>query len=156
MSNFISKIFSVGLSKISPKIKEWLLKILTDILDFLEKHFNNIVKNLGGIGGAGLGLGLVTDLVDTLVNGGIDKFSFFSRLLGLPTLFSNLSGILTPYMTNWNCSFLQAFSAFGGISAVNTIINSCAYALIFWLSVIAFKWVLGLLPAVIGLVSRAI
>ena len=62
MSNFISKIFSVGLSKISPKIKEWLLKILTDILDFLEKHFNNIVKNLGGIGGAGLGLGLVLTL----------------------------------------------------------------------------------------------
>ena len=151
---FIGKLFSVGLAKISPKIKEWLLKVLTSALDFFEKHFNNIIKHLGAVGGAGLGIGLVTNLTDTLVNGGIDKFSYFSRVLGIGTLFSNLSGILTPYMSNWNCTFLDAFGAFGGITAVNTIINSCAYALIFWLSVIAFKWVLGLLPALVALVAR--
>lgn len=150
----IGKLFSVGLAKISPKIKEWLLKILTIALDFFEKHFNNIIKHLGAIGGAGLGIGLVTNLTDTLVNGGIDKFSYFSRVLGIGTLFSNLSGILTPYMSNWDCTFLDAFGAFGGITAVNTIINSCAYALIFWLSVIAFKWVLGLLPALVTLIAR--
>lgn len=150
----IGKLFSVGLAKISPKIKEWLLKVLTSALDFFEKHFNNIIKHLGVVGGAGLGIGLVTNLTDTLVNGGLDKFSYFSRVLGIGTLFSNLSGILTPYMSNWDCTFLEAFGAFGGITAVNTIINSCAYALIFWLSVIAFKWVLGLLPALVALVAR--
>lgn len=150
----IGKLFSVGLAKISPKIKEWILKVLTSALDFFEKHFNNIIKHLGAVGGAGLGIGLVTNLTDTLVNGGVDKFSYFSRVLGIGTLFSNLSGILTPYMSNWDCTFLEAFGAFGGITAVNTIINSCAYALIFWLSVIAFKWVLGLLPALVALIAR--
>lgn len=150
----IGKLFSVGLAKISPKIKEWLLKVLTSALDFFEKHFNNIIKHLGSVGGAGLGIGLITNLTDTLVNGGVDKFSYFSRVLGIGTLFSNLSGILTPYMSNWDCTFLDAFGAFGGITAVNTIINSCAYALIFWLSVIAFKWVLGLLPTLVALIAR--
>lgn len=150
----IGKLFSAGLVKISPKIKEWLLKVLTSALDFFEKHFNNIIKHLGAVGGAGLGIGLVTNLTDTLVNGGVDKFSYFSRVLGIRTLFLNLSGILTPYMTNWDCTFLDAFGVFGGITAVNTIINSCAYALIFWLSVIVFKWVLGLLPVLVSLIAR--
>lgn len=152
----VAKLFSVGLSKISPKVGEFFSKMLTKLLDFLEKHFNNIVKHMGAIGGAGLGLGLVTNMTDTLVNGGVEKFSFFSRLLGLPSLFSSLSSTLTPYMSAWNCTFLDAFGAFGGISAVNTIINSCAYALLFWLSVIVFKWVIGLIPLLLQLVARIV
>lgn len=150
----MGKLFSVGLSKLSPKIVDFIKRLLTILLDFLEKHFNNIVKHLGVIGGAGLGLGLVTNMVDTIVSGGVDKFSYFARVLGLNTLFSNLSNTLTPYMSNWDCTFFEAFSSFGGVTAINTIINSCAYALVFWLSVLAFKWVLGLLPVIVRLVAR--
>lgn len=150
----MGKFFAVGLSKISPKIVDFVKRLLTILLDFLEKHFNNIVKHLGAIGGAGLGLGLVTNMVDTIVSGGVGKFSYFARVLGLNSLFSNLSNTLTPYMSNWDCTFLEAFSSFGGITAINTIINSCAYALVFWLSVLAFKWVLGLLPVLVRLVAR--
>lgn len=152
----VGKLLGIGLAKISPKVAEFFNKFLTRLLDFLEKHFNNIIKHLGAIGGAGLGLGLVNNLVDTIVSGGVNKFSFFSRTLGLRTLFENLSSVLTPYMSGWNCTFLDAFSAFGGVTAVNTIINSCAYALVFWLSIIAFKWVLGLLPVLIRLSARFI
>lgn len=154
MGKFIGKIFSVAISKISPKITDFIKLLLTKLLDFLERNFNNLIKHIGAIGGAGLGLGLVTNLTDTLVNGGVEKFSYFSRVLGLSSLFSNLSNTLTPYMTAWDCTFLEAFGAFGGITAVNTIINSCAYALIFWLSVVCLKWVLGLLPALVALVAR--
>lgn len=150
----MKKLFAIGLSKLSPKVAEFFSKLLTKLLDFLEKHFNNIIKHLGAVGGAGLGLGLVTNMTDTLVNGGVDKFGYFSRVLGLNTLFVNLSATLSPYMTNWNCTFLEAFGAFGGISAVNTIINSCAYALMFWLSVVVLKWVIGLIPVLLQLVAR--
>lgn len=150
----MGKLFAVGLSKLSPKIVDFIKRLLTILLDFLEKHFNNIIKHLGAIGGAGLGLGLVTNTVDAIVSGGVDKFSYFARVLGLNTLFSNVSSTLTPYMSNWDCTFLEAFSSFGGITAINTIINSCAYALVFWLSVLAFKWVLGLLPVIVRLVAR--
>ena len=151
-----SKLIGIGISKISPKFAEYFNKFLTKLLDFLEKHFNNIIKHLGAIGGAGLGLGLVNNLVDTVVNGGVDKFSYFARLLGLNSLFSNLSNTLTPYMSGWNCTFLDAFGAFGCITAINTIINSCAYALLFWLSIIVFKWVLGLIPLLVQLSARFI
>lgn len=154
MNNLVSKILGVGLSRISPKVKDIFKVILTKILDFLELHFNNIVKHLGGIGGAGLGLGLATNLADTIIDGSADKFSYFSRLLGLNTLFSNLSSVLTPYMSNWDCTFLQAFASFGGVDAINTIVNSCAYALLFWLCVVVFKWVLSLIPLVVSLVAH--
>lgn len=153
MNNLV-KILGVGLSRISPKIKDLIKVILTKVLDFLELHFNNIVKHLPAIGGAGLGIGLATNLTDTIIDGSVDKFSYFSSLLGLNTLFSNLSSVLTPYMSNWDCTFLQAFASFGGVDAINTIINSCAYALLFWLCVIVFKWVLGLIPLVVSLVAH--
>ena len=154
MFKIASKILGVGLSRISPKVKDFFKVLLTKLLDFLELHFNNLIKHMGAIGGAGLGIGLVTNLADTIIDGSVDRFSYFARLLGLNSLFSNLSSTLTPYMSNWDCTFLQAFSAFGGISAVNTIINSCAYALLFWLCVIVFKWVLGLIPLVLSVVAR--
>lgn len=150
------KLFGVGLSTISPRIAAFVSKVLTKLLDFLEKHFNNIVKHIGAIGGAGLGLGLVTNLTDTIVNGAVEKFGFFSRVLGIRSLFTNLSDTLTPYMSNWNCTFLELFSSFGGVTAVNTVINSCAYALIFWLSIVVMKWVLGLIPLILQLVARFI
>lgn len=153
MLNALKKIFAVSLQGLSPSLKEWFQVCLTKLMDFLEKHFNNIVKHLFGIGGAGLGIGLALNLTDTIVDGATEKFSFFSRVLGLSSLFSKLSQTLTPYMTHWDCSFIQAFSAFGGVSAVNTIINSCAYALVFWLCVIAFKWVIGLIPVILRKVA---
>lgn len=153
MSSLFSKILSVGVSKLSPEIKEWLQKILTKCLDFFEKHFNNIVKHMFGIGGAGLGLGLLKNMADIVIDGATERFSFFSNILGLNVLFTNLSSTLTPYMTHWNCTFIQAFSAFGCVSAINTIINSCAYALLFWLCVVVFKWMLGLLPLLLNKLS---
>ena len=154
MLKVIGKILSVGLSRISPKVKDFFKILLTKLLDFLELHFGNIIKHMGAIGGAGLGLGLVTNLAGTIIDGSVNRFSYFARLLGLNTLFSNLSSVLTPYMSNWDCTFLQAFSAFGGVDAINTIINSCSYALLFWLCVIVFKWVLGLVPLIVSLVAR--
>lgn len=150
MFQFIGKIFGVGLSKISPAVKEWLLRSLTSLMDFLEKHFNNIVKSIFAVGGAGLGLGLVSNLANTIIDGATEKFSFFSRVLGLPSLFSNLSATLQPFFTeHFNCTFIQAFAAFGCVEAINTIINSCAYALVFWLCVVVFKWVIALLPLLV-------
>lgn len=149
MGSLIAKIFRVGVDKLSPAVQQFLLKLLTRLLDFLEKHFNNIVKHLFPIGTAVGGLALVSNLTTTIVDGATEKFGFFSRVLGIRALFENLNDTLTPYMSNWDCSFLQAFAAFGGVDAINVILNSCAYALIFWLSVVVFKWVLGLLPALI-------
>ena len=154
MFRFLSKIFAVGISKISPSVKDWILKALTSLMDFLEKHFNNIVKSIFGVGGAGLGIGLIANLSGTIIDGATEKFGFFSRVLGLETLFSNLSVALQPFFTeHFNCTFIQAFAAFGCIDAINTIINSCAYALLFWLSVVVFKWVLGLLPLLIRTIA---
>ena len=48
---------------------------------FLEKHFNNVIKHMYGIGGAGLGLGLVVSTTNKMVDGGLEKFGFFSRIL---------------------------------------------------------------------------
>lgn len=45
-------------------------------MDFLEKHFNNIVKHLLGIGGVGFGLGLVGNMTNVIMDGALDKFSF--------------------------------------------------------------------------------
>lgn len=154
MGKIVSKILGVGLSRISPKVKDFFKFLLTKLLDFLELHFNNIVKHIGSVGGVGLGLGLVTNLADTIIDGSVQRFSYFANLLGLNTLFSNLSSILTPYMSNWDCTFIQAFASFGGVDAINTIINSCAYALLFWLCVIVFKWVLGLIPLIVSVVAR--
>lgn len=157
MFQFFGKIFGVGLSKISPSVKEWILKHLTDLMDFLEKHFNNIVKSLFGIGGAGLGLALVTNFSNTIIDGATEKFGFFSRVLGIKTLFSNLSQTLQPFFTeHFNCTFIQAFAAFGCVDAINTIINSCAYALVFWLCVVVFKWVVGLLPLLVTKIATHI
>lgn len=72
----LRKIFAVGLEKVSPKIKEWLQLRLTNLMDFLEKHFNNIVKHLLGIGGVGFGLGLVGNMTNVIMDGALDKFSF--------------------------------------------------------------------------------
>ena len=44
---------------------------------------------------------------------------------------------------------MGAFSAFGGVEAINIIINSCAYALLFWLAVIVFKYTIGLIPLIL-------
>lgn len=150
----LRKIFAVGLEKISPKVKEWLQLRLTNLMDFLEKHFNNIVKHLFGIGGAGLGLGLVGNMTNVIMDGALDKFSFFSRVLGIRALFDGLDSVLTPYMAGFSdTSFIGAFAAFGGVEAVNIIINSCAYALLFWLAVIVFKWVIGLIPVLLRVLA---
>ncbi len=157
MFKYVKKIFGVGLSKISPSVKDWILKRLSDLMDFLEEHFNNIVRSMFGIGGAGLGLGLVTNFTNTIIDGATEKFGFFSRVLGLQSLFSNLSSTLQPFFTeHFNCTFIQAFAAFGCVEAINTIINSCAYALIFWLCVVVFKWVIGLLPLLVSTIARIV
>lgn len=150
---YAKKLFGVVISKVSPSVKEWLQKLLTRVLDFLEKHFNNVVKHMYGIGGAGLGLGLVVSTTNKMVDGGLEKFGFFSRILGIQSLFDGVDSILSPYLTFMNCSFLQAFASFGCVDAINTIINSCAYALLFWLAVIAFKWTIGLIPALLRLLA---
>lgn len=150
----LKKIFGVGLEKLGPKVKEWLQLRLTNLMDFLEKHFNNIVKHLFGIGGAGLGLGLVTNMTNVIMDGALDKFSFFSRVLGLRALFENLDSVLTPFMAGFSdTSFIGAFAAFGGVEAINIIVNSCAYALLFWLAVIIFKWTIGLIPLLLRLLA---
>lgn len=144
------KLLGVGLQKISPSIKEWFQEVLTSLMDFLEKHFNNIVKHLFGLGGAGLGLGLVTNMSSVVMDGALDKFSFFSRVLGLRALFEGLDSVLTPYMASFSdTSFIGAFAAFGGVEAINIIINSCAYALLFWLAVVIFKYIIGLIPLIL-------
>lgn len=144
-----SKIWSFALTRLSPKVREWLVSLLTRLMDFLEKHFNNVVKHLFGIGGAGLAIGEIGNIASVVMDGATEKFSFFSRMLGIQAIFSGLNNVFTPYMTNWNCTFLEFFSAFGGITAINTVINSCAYALLFWLAVIVFKWIIGLLPLIL-------
>jgi hypothetical protein len=150
----LKKIFGVGLEKISPKVKEWLQLRLTDLMDFLERHFNNIVKHLFGIGGAGLGLGLVTNMTNVVIDGALEKFSFFSRVLGIRALFENLDSVLTPYMSSFSdTSFIGAFAAFGGVEAINIIVNSCAYALLFWLAVVVFKYTIGLIPLLLRLIA---
>lgn len=149
MGAFLRKIFGVALQKVSPTIKEWFQKLLTKLLDFLEKHFNNVIRHIVGIGGAGLGLGLIVNVTDKLIDGGLEKFSFFSRVLGIQALFEGVNNILTPHLTFLDCSFMEAFAAFGGVDAINIIINSCAYALIFWLSLIVFKWTIGLIPMIL-------
>lgn len=149
-----NKIFSIALSKLSPKVQEWLLKQLTRLMDFLEKHFNNIVRHLFGIGGAGLAVGELANIADTIYNGCSDKFSWFTNLLALPAIFESLNDTLTPYMQpTWNCNFLQFFSAFGGITAINTIVDSIAYAFLFWLGITIFKYTIGLIPLIIRLVA---
>lgn len=146
----LKKIFGVGLEKISPKLKEWVQLLLTKLMDFLEKHFNNIIKHSFAIGGAGLGIGLVTNMSNVIMDGALDKFSFFSRVLGIRSLFESVDNILTPYISGFcNTSFMGAFSAFGGVEAINIIINSCAYALLFWLAVIVFKYTIGLIPLIL-------
>lgn len=150
----LKKIFGVGLEKLSPKVKEWLQLRLTDLMDFLEKHFNNIVKHLFGIGGAGLGLGLVTNMTNVIMDGALEKFSFFSRVLGIRALFEGLDNVLTPYMSGFSdTSFIGAFAAFGGVEAINIIVNSCAYALLFWLAVVIFKYIIGLIPLLLRLIA---
>lgn len=157
MFKYVKKIFSVGISKLSPSVKDWILKRLSELLDFLEEHFNNIVRSIFGIGGAGLGLGLVTNFTNTIIDGATEKFGFFSRILGIKTLFSSLSQTLQPFFTeHFNCTFIQAFAAFGCVEAINTIINSCAYALVFWLCVVVFKWVIGLLPLLITTIAKVV
>ena len=113
MFRFLSKIFAVGISKISPSVKELDFKRL-DLFDgFFEKHFNNIVKSIFGVGGAGLGIGLIANLSGTSLDGATEKFGFFSRVLGLETLFSNLSVALQPFfLEHFNLHFIQAFAAF--------------------------------------------
>lgn len=150
----LKKIFGVGLQKISPSIKEWFQKNLTSLMDFLEKHFNNIVKHLFAVGGAGLGLGLVTNMADVVMDGALEKFSFFSRVLGIRSLFQTLDNTLTPWMSGFSdTSFIGAFAAFGGVEAINIIINSCAYALLFWLAVVIFKYTIGLIPLLLRFIA---
>lgn len=150
-----NKIFAVALDKISPKVKNFLQTQLTRLLDFLEKRFNNIIKHLFGIGGAGLAVGEVVNVSLTIQDGAIEKFGFFSRLLGIQAIFNGVNNILSPYMANsWNCTFLQLFSAFGCIDAINTIINSCAYALLFWLAVVVFKYTIGLIPVILRILGK--
>lgn len=151
----LKSLFGVALQKVSPQIKEWLQGLFTKILDFLEKHFNNVIKHIAGIGGAGLGLGLIVDTTNKLIDGGLEKFTFFSRVLGIRALFEGLDNVLTPYMSWCNTSFISAFAAFGCVDAINTIINTCAYALIFWLSIIVFKWTIGLIPLLLRKLAGA-
>ena len=144
----LRKLFSVCLSKLSPKVQEWLLKQLTRLMDFLEKHFNNIVRHLFGIGAAGLAVGELGNIASSVYDGCAEKFSWFTNLLALPAIFESLNDILTPYMQpTWNCTFIQFFSAFGGITAINTIVNSCAYAFLFWLGIVVFKYTIGLITS---------
>lgn len=150
----LKKIFGVGLQKISPSIKEWFQRNLTSLMDFLEKHFNNIVKHMFVVGGAGLGLGLVSNMSDVVMDGAIGKFSFFSRVLGIRSLFQTLDNTLTPWISSFSdTSFIGAFAAFGGVEAINIIINSCAYALLFWLAVVIFKYIIGLIPLLLRFIA---
>lgn len=74
--------------------------------------------------------------------------------MGIRALFEGLDSVLTPYMAGFSdTSFIGAFAAFGGVEAINIIINSCAYALLFWLSVIVFKWVIGLIPVLLRVLA---
>ena len=154
MYGLIKKLFSVALTRLSPSVQGWLLRQLTRLMDFLEKHFNNIVRHLFGIGGATLAVGELGNIASSVFDGCSDKFSWFTNLLALPAIFNALNNILTPYMQpTWNCTFLQFFSAFGGITAINTIVNSCAYAFLFWLGIVVFKYTIGLIPLLIRLVA---
>lgn len=153
----LGKLFRVSLGTLSKPVQEFFLKILTKLMDFLELRFNTIIKHLSKVGTGGLAVGLLANMTDSIVNGAVDKFGFFSRVLGIRTIFSNVDSIVTPYIAPYcNTSFLGAFTAFGGVEAINIIINSCAYALVFWLSVVVFKWVVGLLPALIRLVATIV
>lgn len=155
--NLVAKLFAISIKAIGKGPQEWLLKMLTRLMDFLEKHFNNVIKHMFGIGGAGLAIGEVANVATSIYDGCAEKFSWFTNLLALPTIFNGLNNVLTPYMANtWNCTFLQFFAAFGGISAINTIINSCAYALLFWLAIVVIKWVMSLLPVLIAAIAKAV
>lgn len=150
----VAKLFGIAIGKISPRVQEWIIKLLTRLMDFLEKHFNNIVRHLFGIGGATLAVGELGNIASTIYDGCAEKFSWFTNILALPAIFESLNNILTPYMQpTWNCNFMQFFSAFGGISAVNTIVNSIAYAFLFWLGITVFKYTIGLIPYIIRFVA---
>ena len=59
-----------------------------------------------------------------------------------------------PYMSGFSdTSFIGAFAAFGGVEAINIIVNSCAYALLFWLAVVIFKYTIGLIPLLLRLIA---
>lgn len=151
----IKKLFAVGLSKLSPSVKSFFQTQLTRLLDFLEKHFNNVIKHLFAMGGAGLAIGEIVNISTTIQDGALEKFGFFSRMLGIQAIFNGVNNILTPYMLHsWNCTWLQFMSAFGAVDAINTIINSCAYALLFWLAVVVFKYTIGLIPVILRLLGK--
>lgn len=150
----LKKLFGVGLSKLGPSVKSFFQIQLTRLLDFLEKHFNNVIKHLFSVGGAGLAISEIVNVALTIQDGAIEKFGYFSRMLGIQAIFNGINNILSPYMAHsWNCTFLQLFSAFGCVDAINTIINSCAYALLFWLAVVVFKYTIGLIPVILRLIA---
>lgn len=118
----------------------WLGNVLKSCFMWLwqnmQSYFEPILKALG-FGGLAL---ISFDSFRDIVNGSVDKFGIFARLLQIDDLFVTINNAFSPYLVGYiNTDFIGCCQAFGIVIAINQILNALGWSVLVSIIMYLFK-----------------